>query len=627
MSELKKVLSFPVILLITINSILGTGIFFLPALGAGFAGPASLISWIILALIGIYISMCFAELSSMFPKSGGIYEFVKQSFSRPVSFLIGWTTLVAANVTIAMLVVGAIQYLAPYAPALAKIIISLGFVFIFNYIAYRGMKTSATMLVAFAVITLSTLFALIIPGLFKVQTVNFTPFFVFPASAIFVAIFFIAETFFGWETATFLSEETKDGAKVMPKALFYGTLMIAGISLVFVFVGLGVVNWSVFSKSVAPLGDMSQVIYGLWAVKPFRLAVYLSIIGSVAGWIVSAPRLIFALAKDKLFLKGYTKLHKKYSTPYKAIILQTVLTSILVFVGFGSYETLLIMLLPMVLVMYSVVLISLVRLRYKKPNLKRYFRVPFGKIGPILVVCFNFALIVMWLIEEPGAMSSFRLGMSFVLISIPLYLLVEFYHNPKLTIKTKTVFAKLFILTENMFYPRAVRELIIKKLGRKSKMHILEYGCTVGTLTKHLVKHVKPFGKVHASDMTPKHLEITKKRLKLHHKHILYYQDRPNKVHKDIPKVDAIVSYDTLGDVEKINILLKDMNKHLKTGGKIVFVEFTKFFHLIPNIDWLQDDKEIRMIFKKTGFDIKLERKNGIFFNHIHIWGSKVKKV
>ena len=60
MPQLKRVLSFPVLLLITVNSILGTGIFFLPAIGAKYAGPASLVSWAILSVIGIYISMCFA---------------------------------------------------------------------------------------------------------------------------------------------------------------------------------------------------------------------------------------------------------------------------------------------------------------------------------------------------------------------------------------------------------------------------------------------------------------------------------------------------------------------------------------------------------------------------------------
>ena len=226
MTKLKKVLSYPAILLITINSIMGTGIFFLPAVGAGAAGPASLISWIILSFISVYIAMCFGELSSMFPKSGGIYEFCKQAYGRFFSFIIGWMTVIAGNVTIAMLVVGGVQYLIPLSAIWMKIGLSLLMVFLFNYIAFRGMKTSAIMLVIFAFITLAALFGLLIPGIFKFNIGNFKPFFVFPASSLILTIFLIAETFFGWETATFLAEETKDGQRVMPKAFLNSSCVL-----------------------------------------------------------------------------------------------------------------------------------------------------------------------------------------------------------------------------------------------------------------------------------------------------------------------------------------------------------------------------------------------------------------
>jgi len=217
MGELKKVLNFPTILLITINSIMGTGIFFLPAVGAKYAGPASIISWIIMAVVSIYIAMCFGELTSMYPKAGGVYEFCKHAYGRFTSFIIGWATLIAGNVTIAMLVVGAIQYLLPFEAAHVKIPLSLGFIIAFNYIAYKGMKTSSVMLVTFAFITLGTIFGLIFPGILNFNMTNMVPFFVFPMSSILITIFFIAETFFGWETATFLAEETKTAKKLCPK--------------------------------------------------------------------------------------------------------------------------------------------------------------------------------------------------------------------------------------------------------------------------------------------------------------------------------------------------------------------------------------------------------------------------
>jgi amino acid transporter/precorrin-6B methylase 2 len=625
---LKKVLSFRTILLITVNSIMGTGIFFLPAIGAKSAGPMSVISWVAMALISIYIAMCFAELCSMFPTSGGIYEFCKQAYGRTASFIIGWMTIIAGNVTIAMLVVGAIHYLLPVNLPFLKIGASLFFVFAFNYVAYKGMKTSATMLVTFAFITVGTLVALIIPGVLKFSVGNLTPFFVFPLSSIIITVFLIAETFFGWETATFLAEETKDGARVMPKALIYGTLIIAGICLLFVITSLGVIPWETFGASAAPLTALSKLHYGILGSDVFTILVYLSIIGSVAGWIVSAPRLLLAMAKDKLFLSQFAKIHPKYSTPYKAIIFQTILTTILVFVAVGSYETLLHLLVPIVLVLYSAVLFSLVVLRIEKPNLKRYFKAPLGKVGPILIIAFLFFLVLMWALETPGALHSLWIGFAFLLVGFPVYFLLEMYYDERVIRKVNDALAIFARLTEKVFFPVKVRKTMISLLGNVKNKHVLEYGCNVGTLTLHLAKAVGPKGRVYATDESEHALKILEKRVnKKGHKHVQILLDQPNKVHPKIPRINAVVSAGMIGYLQKEKKVLKELNKRLRKGSKIVFLDYDKFFEVIPNIEWLSDDKCIKEVFRSSGFKVAIIRRNGLAWQYIYIYGFKVKNV
>src|SRR3989338_8366032 len=102
--KLKKGIGYKTLLLLTLNAILGTGIFFLPALGARIAGPASVISWVIMSFIAVMTSTYFAELISMFPRSGGAYEFTKRAYGQAHSFIVGWTSWIVANVTIAMLI-------------------------------------------------------------------------------------------------------------------------------------------------------------------------------------------------------------------------------------------------------------------------------------------------------------------------------------------------------------------------------------------------------------------------------------------------------------------------------------------------------------------------------------------
>jgi amino acid transporter len=626
MAKLKKVLSYPAILLITINSIMGTGIFFLPAVGAGAAGPASILSWFILSIISIYIAMCFGELSSMFPKAGGIYEYCKQAYGRFFSFLIGWMTVLAGNITIAMLVVGAVQYLLPIGSIWLKIGISLLFVFAFNYIAFKGMQTSAIMLIIFAFITLAAILGLAIPGMFKFQLTNFKPFFVFPLSSLMLTIFLIAETFFGWETATFLAEETKNGQKVMPKALIWGTVIIAIICMVFVVTSLGVMPWKIFGASSTPLTDLGILHYGILGGDIFTILVYLAIIGSVAGWVVSAPRLLLAMAQDKLFLEHFAKIHPKNLTPHRAIIFQTILTTILVIVGAGSYTTMLHLLVPIVLIAYAFVLLSVVVLRYKKPNLKRYFTVPFGKVGPILVAIFMLFLIGMWLTYTHGAINIVKIIVSLIFLGIPLYFLIEMYHDGEAIKRVNEKLSYILVIFENIFFPISVRKRIFLMLGELKNKNVLEFGCSVGTITRKLAKKVIPHGKVYAFDIVEHNLKVAYSHMKKHQHVKFYHHDNLNnfKTTVKLPKMDALVSTGTLSYMQKPQAVLKDLSKHIKKNGRVVFLEYDKFFFFMPNVYWLSEDKKIQHMFRSAGFKVEIVKKRGLFWQHIFIHGKKV---
>ena len=625
MAKLQKVLSYPAILLITINSIMGTGIFFLPAVGAKFSGPASLIAWLILSVISIYIAMCFAELSSMFAKAGGIYEFCKQAYGRFASFLIGWSTIIAGNITIAMLVVGAIQYLAPEGSTLFKVLLSLMFVVIFNLVAFSGMQTSAVMLITFAFITLGTLFALIIPGIFKFNSGHFTPFFTSDTTTIFFTVFLIAETFFGWETATFLAEETKDGQRVMPKALIYGTLIIAAICLLFVITSIGVIPADLFGASATPLTDLGILHYGIFGGSVFTILVYLAIIGSVAGWVVSAPRLLLAMANDKLFPKQFAAIHSKFKSPYKAILLQTILTSILVVVGAGSYTTMLHLLVPVVLILYCFVILAVPILRYKQPKTKRYFHAPLGKFLPYAIIAILLSLIYIWGTHTDGAYHILSLAGSLVLLGVPIYFLIEMYYDAPAIRGVNEFLSYPLLLLENILFPVGSRSTLLKYAGPLNGKKVLEYGCGVGTLTRKLAKRVLPGGHVYAFDMVEHNIRIAEKHLAhLAHVHLNHH---PHLHHFNIknkqPKVDVIISAAALSYMQKPQTVLKHLAFHLKKGGKVVFLDYDKFFFVIPNVYWMQDSNYLNKIFKNAGLEVEIIKKKHLFWESVYIVGSK----
>lgn len=630
-SGLVKTLSFPVIVLITINSILGTGIYFLPALGAKSVGAYSIISWVILSFIAIYIGMIFAELVGMFPVEGGVYEYSKQAFGSFTSFLIGWLTLIAANVTLAMLIVGAIRYLNPNLSELTKISICIGFIVLFNYLAFRGMKTSAVMLLTFGFITLGSLLGLIIPSILSFNIFNFSPPFSLgfgeSIPLIFFTIFLIAETFFGWETATFLAAETKDAKHTMPKAMILATVIIALISLLFVVTSLAVIPWQKFGEAKAPLTMLATIHYGATGSNIFTLLVYLSIIGTVAGWIVSTPRLILALAKDRLFIPTCAKTHPKYKTPHNAILFQTILASMLVIIGTGSYETLLEMLIPMVFIMYSVVFLSLVVLRYKKPELERPYKIPFGKTGPILVIVIFLSLIVLWIFHSSETWKLLRLGILFMLSGIPIFFIMNLTFNPDAIRKYTNMTAKSKLKFKWFFLPKKIRDEIFYLLGDIKGKYVVEIFSGAGILTEELVKKAKT---VTCIDFSMKDVEILKKRAEKNgwkNLDVIYDPHLVSRVHPEVDYADAVVSVGFMHYSQDFGHFVHHLSSIIPNGGRVCFMDYRNYFWFIPNIGIVREEEKLKKVFEDAGFSTEIIKVRTLFWSGIIVSGIKGKKI
>ncbi len=623
--EMKKTLSFKVILLITINSIMGTGIWFLTSAGAKYAGPASLISWGALSIISVYIAMCFGELVSMFPKAGGVYEFAKQTYGRFWSFVIGWTTSIAGSVTIAMLLLGALQYLIPIKYSFTYIPIAILLIILFSYVAYRGMQTSTFVLVTFAIITLSAVIAIIIPGFFNLSFENFDPFFVFPSMNILLAIFFIAETFFGWESAIFLSAETKDPTKIMPKALVYGTLVIAVLSFFLAFTAMGTIPWQEFSQSVAPLKDLGEFHFGSAGGIIFGILIFISVIGATAGWIVTAPRLLMSIAEDKLFFVQFAKIHPKHKSPVVSIIFQVFVVSALVIIGAGSYETLLHLLIPLILVVYSAVLLSVVVLRYKKPELKRPYRVVFGKIGPLITTVFMVFLLVMFIRETHGAWDMLRISGGLIAFGIPAYLAIELFYEKKYVTLRRDMMANISHHFHKVPLSRRSFRQIISRVGPFSKKtEIMVFNSPLGAFTHEMVKTKIPFHQIIIANQSKEEIKVFKKKVPLNERsHINIRFLRTIKIHKNSQKVDAFVSFNDLGHVKSIPNFVNEVRDILNKKGKFCFHVKNNFLNFTPNALLVEDKAKMLAIFKEANLNVKYTRKRTLFRVDVFIHGSK----
>jgi len=627
MVELKRFLGFWTALSLAISSIMGTGLFFGAATGSSYSGNASILAWIILAIVALYISIHFAELVSMYPKAGGVYEFSKHAYSRFFSFIMGWVAWLVSNLTTALVIVAAIDYLIPDTSRFwLKIAVSVSFIIILNLIAFFGIEASASLLNIFALASVSVILAIFVPGAFQVNTSNYFPFFAFGSFSILVTIFFLIESFFGWESATYLSEETQNPEKIIPVTIIAGTAIVGLLGIFMAVVSLGIVPWETLAKSHAPLSVVADRVLGNFGMKAVNIGIFVSLIGAAASGIITMPRLILALARDKLFIAQFSEVHERFKTPHKAIIFQTLVSLIIFGMAFGRYKILLSLVLPLGLIMYFFVILSVPILRSKEPNVWRGFRVPFTKIGSFLTMAFIAVLMFVWLYSDAGALQATVLILSLILIAVPIYLLLDIYYNPDAIIKVNDWLAYLTLLTERIILPKSVRNEIIALIGDVSGKRVLEFGCSVGTLTMRLAEAVKPGGKVYATDFSKMDIAIAKKRIvKKGHTHVFVIHDehQVNRVHPSIPHVDAVVSVGMMGYMQDVKKVLKEMRELVPYGGKIVFVDYADFFKIIPNVAWLSNDAVIEKMFRDVGFSVFVTRKKGLFWNYVFVYGIK----
>lgn len=618
--KLKKSIGKKTLLFLAINAFMGVDIFFLPAIGALYSGTASIIAWILMSVVALFISFYFAELVSMFPKAGGIYEYVKRSFGEFPSFILGWTAWIVSNIAIAMLVVGSLLYLFPSASFVFHLILSLFIIILFNYISYRGIDLSAKLLLFFGLMSVLTILAVIIPGMPGVDLSRFYPLYA-STPMLLLTLYFISENFFGWEATTYLAEEVKDARTVLPKFIILATLIVSVIEIFFVLVLLGNVDTQVLSEQKAPLNYLVSKLFGSDFAKIFAVIIFIPMIGTAASWIVSSPRLLFAMARDRVLVPRLKSIHEKYRTPHYAILLQTVVTCFVTIIAIADYKMLLSLLLPLALIVYSVVLLSFLKLRVKMPGIKRYFKAPFGISGPSLIIVFNFILLLVWIEQVPGAIFIFIMSLMLVSFGIPIYLLIKLQTDEKFIEKFFDRFSWLWDRSFALWYGEREIKAVVDKLGIKNGYIVLDFGCGTGRTTIELAKRVVN-GRVVAVDISKQQLKRAEhKAIEKHVSNVIFIKEHhltPFEKHS-FDAVTAVGVLDHLKDPERT---LKNMFRLLKPGGCFSFFSFGKSMG-IPAHDIMRSRERIKELFIKLGVkvNIKIEKKK--MTEYIYMWGRK----
>ena len=380
---------------IAINTIIGTGIFILPARVTGLIGGYSLLAFASCAFIVAFIVLCFAEVSSRFQSTGGMYLYAKEAFGSAVGFEVGWLYWIVRVTTFATNCNAFLIYLAFFFPSVGEgywriLVVSL-VVFIITIVNFIGVRESTIMTNVFTIGKIVPLFVFVAVGLFFVQPANFslgeTPEYAKFSEAILVLIY----AFVGFEAAAIPAGETKDPKKNVPFALLVALAFCAVLFILIQIVAIGTLPELANSKT--PLADAAGKFMGSFGAAFIAVGALISVLGNLNGGFLASSRIPFAMAAQKELPQILAKTHEKFKTPYVSLLL----TSVVIFVftlQTSFYSALTIATITRLLV-YATTCASLPVFRRKRDAPEAKFIAPFGIAASILSL-----ILIVWLLAN-----------------------------------------------------------------------------------------------------------------------------------------------------------------------------------------------------------------------------------
>ena len=320
--HLVRGIGFMGLAVIVINSMIGAGIFALPAAVSARAGVLS--PWLFLAvgLLIISVVLTFAELSSYFKSSGGPVLFTTTAFGPLAGFTTGWVLFVsrmaafAANTTVMAVYLGAIWpwFSAGIGRTLLIVVVSS----VLTYVNLIGVKEGVRTMAVITFFKLTPILLLIVLGLQHVSSDILFPATMPTIDDLGGTTLLLVYAFVGFESVTIVSGESKNPTRTMPRALVMTVIATGTLYFLIVLAYISVLPDA--GASGATLIDVGRELMGPAGAVLITLAAFFSIGGNLSSIMLAVPRLTFALAQDRLLPKWFGQIHEKYSTPGNSII-------------------------------------------------------------------------------------------------------------------------------------------------------------------------------------------------------------------------------------------------------------------------------------------------------------------
>jgi APA family basic amino acid/polyamine antiporter len=427
--DLPRVLGLVDVYALLVGSVIGSGIFIVPATIAAAVGAPTLLMavWIVGGVLSFFGALAFSELAAAYPHAGGMYVYLREAYGRLVAFLFGWALffVIDSGAIAALAVAFSTKYLPFFvevSPTVANIV-SVALIALLVVVNCASVRWGA--LVQRALTTLKVVALVVVTVSVLLFADGDASHFVTPPAADWsgplVAAFGVGLVaslwaYKGWEVVTFTAGEVRDPQRNLPLGLFLGTLTIVVLYLSANVAYLYALPISAIAASSRIAADAMSAAVGPIAASIVAGIILLSITGALNGTILTSPRVFFAMARDGLFFERIADVHPSRQTPYVAILATGLWSAILCFTG--SFEQLLAYVIFGQWIFFGLTVAAVFILRRTRRDLPRPYRTWGYPVTPALFVAAALFISVNSLLTQFWNSIS---GLALILLGVPAF--------------------------------------------------------------------------------------------------------------------------------------------------------------------------------------------------------------
>jgi APA family basic amino acid/polyamine antiporter len=432
--ELERAFGLSTSTYVVIASMVGTGILVSPGyMMASLQNyPVIFGLWTLGGLLALCGALCVAELAAALPRAGGEYVYLREAYGPMPAFLSGWTSFFlgfSAPLAVAGYI-AALYLLTPFGLAekqtgslvQATAVAIIVAITVPNLIGHRqsAWTQNLTTILKFGMFVVLVVAAFVCGGGKFAHITEGQPIGKVRLGTAATQLFFVMFAYSGWNAATYVAGEVKNPAKILPRSLLLGTGLVVvlylALNLVFAYaVPLADVGFD-NAERVAQLAV--ENLFGSRASSVFSVLLGLAFLATVSAFIITGPRIYYAMAKDGLFPAGAGRVSSKGGIPVYAMIAQSVCAIVILFVT--DFQSLYKYAAVGQSIFAMLFIAAVYVLRWRRPDIERPFRVPGYPLVPaifmIVVLFMTVFAFTQWRRPSLYSLGSILLGIPFYYI-------------------------------------------------------------------------------------------------------------------------------------------------------------------------------------------------------------------